>query len=351
MIRLKPLDDQVVVITGASSGIGLATAQLAAARGAHVVLVARSRPALALAVDGINQAAPGRASFVEADVSLAESHERTIAHAIERHGRIDTWINGAGVLTFGMLAETPEADMRRLFDVNFWGLVHGSLAAARYFRSAGGGAIINVGSLESDLGVPLQGIYGASKHAVKGFTDVLRAELHADGVPVAVTLVKPGAIGTPLPQHARTYGASEPRFPPPVYSPEEAARSILSAAEKPMRTVYVGGAARMLSALSGAAPGLMSLVQKTIMEPMQLSGRPATPGDNLQSGGGEAKVRSDDPSVTMRPSLYSLASRHRLAATALVGGLAAAFVLLARSVGGAKGKGRDDAAPAPLEAV
>src|SRR5690606_22426457 len=115
------------------------------------------------------------------------------ARAVEAFGRIDTWVNNAGVSVFGRIQDVPLEDHRRLFETNFWGAVHGSLVALEHLGERGG-ALINVGSAYSHRAVPLQGMYGASKHALRGFTDALRAELEAEGAPVSVTLVKPGGI-------------------------------------------------------------------------------------------------------------------------------------------------------------
>ena len=350
MPKLKPLAEQVVVITGASSGIGLATAKAAGARGATVVLAARTRSALAQAVDEINQAGPGHASFVEADVGRHAEHEKIAAHALDRHGRIDTWINNAGVLLFGKLEELSEADMRQLFETNFWGTVHGSIVAAQHLRRSGG-ALINVGSVESDRALPMHGIYAASKHALKAFTEALRMELEEEGAPISVTLVKPGTIGTPLPQHAKSYVGKEPFFPPPIYAPEEVAASILMAAEQPMRETYVGGAARLISTVAALAPRTLDWISEKFLVSGQISDRPAR-GDNLDHGGADAQVRGNHGGLMIRPSLYSTAARHPVATMAVAGGIAAGAFLLSRRrseplVEGAQWRSEE----APLEGV
>ncbi|MBA4158389.1 MAG: SDR family NAD(P)-dependent oxidoreductase, partial [Gemmatimonadetes bacterium] len=202
-IGLKPLKEQVVVITGASSGIGLATAKLAAKRGARVVLASRSRPDLRRAVKEI-QKEGGEATYVVADVSDASDVQHIADVAIREFGGFDTWVNNAGVSIYGRMEKVPVRDARQLFEVNYWGVVNGCTAAVPHLRRRGG-AIINIGSVLSDRAVPLQGHYSASKHAVKGYTDALRMELEEAGAPISVTLVKPAAIDTPYTEHARNY--------------------------------------------------------------------------------------------------------------------------------------------------
>ena len=242
--HLLPVGEQVMVITGASSGIGLVTAKGAAARGARVVLAARNEHDLRTACDAI-RAAGGRAIFAVADVSDPKEVESIADAAMAEFGRIDTWVNNAAVSMYGSVMELPLEDMRRQMDVNFWGQVYGSREAVKRM-DRDGGALINVASALADRAIPLQGIYCAAKHAVKAFTDALRMELEAAGVPISVTLVKPASIDTPFFEKAKTYLDVEPRPVPPVYAPEIAAKVILRCAETPTREIIAGGAAEKL---------------------------------------------------------------------------------------------------------
>jgi short-subunit dehydrogenase len=254
-LKLKPVAQQVIVITGASSGIGLATAEAAAAQGARLALAARSERTLRELAGRIN-ADGGEAIYVVADVSDRAQVEKIAEAAIDRFGRIDTWINDAAVSIYGRLDEVSEADGRRLFDVNFWGVVYGSLVALPHLKRQGG-ALINVGSEVSESVVPLQGMYTASKHAVKGFTDALRVEIEeVDEAPVAITLIQPTAVDTPFPQHARNYMDREPKLPTPQIEPEKVAEAILDAAAEPARDVKVGMVANLNVTTAKLAPSL-----------------------------------------------------------------------------------------------
>src|SRR4051795_10847124 len=254
-IDLKPLDQQVIVITGASSGIGLATAEAAAREGAKLVLAARSGQALDEICQRIKNNG-GQAVYVVADVGRREQVEHVAEVALQKFGRIDTWVNDAGVSIYGRLDEVTDEDSRRLFDTNFWGVVYGSLAALPHLKQKGG-ALINVGSEVSDAVVPLQGMYSASKHAVKGFTDALRVELEeVDKAPVSITLIQPTAVDTPYPQHAKNYTDKEPKLPTPQIDPQKVADAILKAATRHERDVKVGAGAVLNTTLGKVAPGL-----------------------------------------------------------------------------------------------
>ena len=178
-------------------------------------------------VEGIRSSG-GQATYVVGDVADLEAMKRVATTAVREFGGIDTWINNAGVSIYGRIEDVGLMDARRLFETNYWGVVHGTLAALPHLKERGG-ALVNLGSVLSETGYPLQGHYTASKHAVKGFTDSLRLELEAEGVPVSVTLIQPTAIDTPYPEHAKSYLGVEPTHMPPVYAPEVVARAILGA--------------------------------------------------------------------------------------------------------------------------
>ena len=255
-VRLLPLHEQVMVITGASSGIGLVTARQAARYGARVVLAARNERDLQHAVDDIRRRG-GRAVHVVADIADSAQVERIADAASREFGQIDTWVNNAAVSMYGRITELHLDDMRRQMDVNYWGHVYGSITAVRHLRERGG-ALINVGSALSDRAVPLQATYCAAKHALKAFTDALRMELEEEGVPISVTLVKPASIDTPFFEKARTCLGVEPQPVPPVYTPEVVSEVILEAAQRPIRELIAGGAGAKLSA-ARFAPRLADL--------------------------------------------------------------------------------------------
>lgn len=332
-LKLKKMSKQVVVITGASSGIGLVTAREAARRGAKLVLAARAEDALRQLADEINSAG-GSAVYVAADVGREEDVQRIAREAVERFGGFDTWINNAGVAIYGKLTEVPNEDNRRLFDTNFWGVVYGSQVAAEHLRRHGG-ALINVGSTVSDRAIPVQGMYSASKHAVKGFTDALRMELEAEGAPISVTLIKPGAINTPYPQHAKNYLEKEPTLPPPIYAPETVAEAILHCAEHPERDVFVGGGGKAISVSGHYAPRLTDKLMEATMIEMQKSDKPPRPlGNNgLEHASGSLRERGDYEGHVAESSVYTKASLHPILSAALVVGAGVALAALLLPVG------------------
>ncbi len=253
--NLKPIEQQVVVITGASSGIGLATAWAAGKKGARVVLGARSEHAIEELAQRI-RGAGGQAVAVVCDVADRSQVEQLAKAAIDAFGQIDTWVNNAGLGMYGRLDEIDDDDAHQLFEINFWGLVYGSLVALPYLVQ-NGGALINVGSEVSEAATPLLGIYTASKHAVKGFTDSLRIEVEEiDQSPVSITLIQPTAVDTPFPQHARNFMQTEPTLPTPQIKPEQVAEAILDAATNPTRSKKVGLMSKVNTTLAKVLPSI-----------------------------------------------------------------------------------------------
>lgn len=310
-VRLKPIDQQVVVVTGASSGNGLATARIAAQRGAALVLAARNGEALEAIRDEI-VARGGRAIAVTADVALPETAEVIAQAAIDAFGGFDSWVNNAAAGIYGTLEQVPLADHRRVFDVNYFGTLHGCMVATKHLRQRGGGAIINVGSILGDRTIVEQGAYSATKHALQALTDTLRMELEREGAGISVTLVKPGGCATPYPDHARNYMESTPRIPQPLYHPDVIGDAIVFACAHPRRTLYIG-AGGIVSSLAGQlAPRTTDLIMERVGRRMQeRHDAPDDPAkrDNLYEPRSDGEVCTDQDVAMRRHSLAVAAQK------------------------------------------
>jgi short-subunit dehydrogenase len=334
-VQLKPLEEQVIVITGASSGIGRAAAEMAAESGARLVLAARNEEALRQVAEECARRG-GRAVVVAADVAKREDIERIAEVAEESFGGFDTWVNDAAVALYGKMTEIPLEDQRRQFEVNYWGVVNGSLVAAERLRSRGGGAIINIGSVLSDRAMIYQSQYSATKHAVKAFTDGLRMELEAEGAPISVTLIKPSSIDTPYPEHARNYLDSEAiDLPPPVYDPHLVGKAILHAAEHPKRTLVVGLGGYMISLMGTHFPRLADYAMEKTGYASQATQEPGDREDqrrdNLYSPREDGMHSSLPGPGPRQTSLFLEAQMHPVATFALFAGVGLA---LAYAMGG-----------------
>jgi short-subunit dehydrogenase len=313
-VTLKPVSEQVIVITGATSGIGLATAREAARRSARLVLCSRDETDLKQVADELSS--EGRtAIYAVADVGEWDDIQQVADRAVTSFGGIDTWVNNAGTSIYGQIVDTPLDDAERMFRTNYWGVVNGSLVALPHLRR-NGGALINLGSEVSETAFPLQGHYVASKHAVKGFTDTLRLEFEKNDIPVVVTLIQPAAIDTQFLDHSKTYLGVVPNHVPPVYDARVVANAILACAEKPHRNLRVGGASKMFTSVEKIAPRLGDKMKERIAFDGSMTDKPKDSdadtlwrprsGDVSESGSYEGRV--------MKRSLYTTATLHPVAA-------------------------------------
>ena len=243
-MRKKPLSEQVVVVTGASSGLGRAIARGAGSRGAKVVVTARNSEALDNCVAEIERAG-SEALAVPADCAEQEQVERVVAEAVGRFGRIDTYVANAIVTVYAEAERLEPDELRRVFDVNFFGVVYGFWAALPHLR-ASKGTFLHVSSALAYRGIPLQAAYCSTKAAARTFLESARVELEKEGADVAVSLVLPGAINTPQFDRDRQKIGYQPQPVPPIYQPEPYADAVLRCAERPIRELPVSWGAQKL---------------------------------------------------------------------------------------------------------
>jgi NAD(P)-dependent dehydrogenase (short-subunit alcohol dehydrogenase family) len=273
----RKLSESVVVITGASSGIGRATARHFAAKGASLVLAARREDALHEVVVECEQAG-GRAIAVLTDVSDQLAVEALARLAIEAFGRIDVWVNNAAVTLFGRFEETPIEDYRRVFETTVFGYIYGARAALPIFREQGSGVLIDVSSVVTRMPQPYTSAYTLSKHAIRALSMSLRQELALDGAKdIHVCTVMPATIDTPFFQHAANFTGRTAKAMPPVYPAENVARMIVRMAERPKREVYVGNAGRLVNLEMKVMPALAERLAATIVDKEHLGDTPAAP--------------------------------------------------------------------------
>jgi short-subunit dehydrogenase len=244
----------VVVITGASSGFGRAAALAFARAGSRVSLAARGQEALDDTAEACRRAG-AETLVVTADVGDADAVDRLARQTVERFGRIDVWVNNAGVILYGRFEDTPAKDFERVVRTNLLGQVHGARAALRQFRAQGRGVLINMGSVWGRVSSPQVSAYVASKHAVRAFSECLREELRNDrGIDVATML--PQAADTPIFRHAGNYTGRQVCPIPPLVTAEAVAEGILACARNPKREVTFGRAGRLVEAVHLVAPAL-----------------------------------------------------------------------------------------------
>ncbi|MEV0725591.1 SDR family oxidoreductase [Micromonospora purpureochromogenes] len=252
----RSLSDAVVVVTGASSGIGTATAYALARRGADIVLAARSEPALEDVARRCRELG-GRALAVPTDVTDPVAVEELAARAAAEYGRIDGWVNNAAVSAVGLFDEIPVSEFRRVLEVNLLGAAYGIRAALPWLSLSGGGVVVNNASVLAEVAMPYQSAYNATKHGIRGLADTVRQELRVTGRGnISICTVLPATIDTPFFRHAGNHTGRELVPPPPVYPPEMVAETIVRLLRRPRREAYAGGAARLIGLQWRLAPAL-----------------------------------------------------------------------------------------------
>jgi NAD(P)-dependent dehydrogenase (short-subunit alcohol dehydrogenase family) len=328
-LRLNPLNEQVVVILGASSGIGHETARQCAALGATVVVAARSEPGLASLVAEI-EAGGGQAAYAVCDVADFAQVEAVTNLAVAQFGRIDTWVNAAAVAVYATFEDTTLAEFRRVLDVNLMGHIHGAKVALPHLRQEGRGALIFISSIESTVAMPLQSAYAMSKHAVQGMVETLRRELRAERAPVSVTSIKPAVINTPFFINALSKVGYTPTAPPPAYHPAVVAACVCHAAQHPVRDLYSGGAGRVMTLLQFFAPRALDAALGRFGIPLQRTDEPAGKGALYEPRVEDDRVEGGISFHTFRVSPYTWLQTHPRVSAAIktlaVSGMAVAVV-------------------------
>lgn len=275
----KKLDQKVVVITGASSGIGRATALTLARAGVTLVLTARREHAIReLAAEC--EALGARTLDVALDVTDQDAVNNLARTASERFGRIDVWVNNAAVAMFAPFERTPAEAFRRVIETNVFGYVYGAWAVMPIFRQQGSGVLINVGSIDSRVSQPYTSAYTMSKHAVAGLGEVLRQELLLDGQKhIHVCTVMPPTIDTPLFQHAANYTGRAVKAMPPVYPAQEVADAIVSLIKDPKPELVVGGAGKMIAMQQRMSRSAVEMQLAKMTDAKQFADEPALDTD------------------------------------------------------------------------
>ena len=326
----RPLSDQVVVITGASSGAGLATAQAFAERGARVVMAARNAADLDRAAAAL-RARGAEALSMPTDVTDRHAVEALAAGAVDAFGRIDTWVSNAGVSAYAAVREQPWEDIDQVMRINFLGQVHCAQVALPHLE-ASGGALVCTASVLGDLSVPYQAAYCASKHAVVGFMNALRIELEKDESPVRLTVIKPSSLNTPLYAKAKTQLGAKPQPLGPTYQPEVFAEVVLHAATHAERELYVGGAGKAAALAQRATPKLVSAQLSSPLAQSPASDEPKSvhaPNNLYGPVGRDGGVRGDFSDRAHASSPYQAVAMHSVVASSVAASAVGAAALAA----------------------
>jgi short-subunit dehydrogenase len=317
---------EVVVVTGASAGIGRATARLFGEHEAHVGLLARNEDGLEGARKEI-EAAGGKALVLPADVANAEAVEAAAQRVEEELGPIDIWVNDAMTTVFAPFKEVTAEEFRRGTEVTYLGAVYGTMAALRRMLPRDRGTIVQVGSALSYRAIPLQSVYCGAKHGMRGFTDSLRTELMHDGSNVHVTMVQLPGLNTPQFDHCKTKMPNHPQPVPPIYQPEVAADAIVWAAHQRRREVYVGTSSAITIIGNKLAPWLGDIyLARTAYSGQQTDERvsPDRPSNLFEPVPGDRGAHGifDDQAHSSSPQLWATKNRRWLALAGAAAGAA-----------------------------
>ena len=341
-MKPKPINEQVVVLMGASSGIGRITALRFAERGAKVFVSARSEEGLRSLVEEIRDGG-GEAAYAVADTTDFDGVKAVADAAVAEYGRLDTWVHLAGTAVFATFEQTTPEEFKRIVDVTLMGQVYGAMAALPHIKREGRGALIHISSVEAKRAMPFHSAYGAAKHGIDGFVEAMRVELKHEGWPISVTQIMPGTINTPFFDKGRSKIGVKPSGPPPIYEPETVADVILYAAEHPERDLMAGGAAAALVLNQRLAPRLLDAVLSTragFSPQMTNVPRSEDEPDNLFGPIGDYDTVRGDFRAFKRSSYNWLQSHPILRKGVLAGTVLGTAALTARAIGSAMSNGR-----------
>jgi NAD(P)-dependent dehydrogenase (short-subunit alcohol dehydrogenase family) len=311
-MKLKPINKQVAVVFGASSGIGRATALRLAKRGAQLIVSARNEEGLLTLVKEIEHEG-GKAISVPADVIDFKQVKNVADIAVQKYGRLDTWIHAAAVSLYATFEETTPEEFKRIIDINLVGQAYGALAALPAIKREGRGALIHISSIEARRALPFQSAYASSKHGIKGFLEALRLELAHENIPISVTEIMPAGINTPFFNKARTKLGVKPMPVPPIYEPELVADAILYAAENPVPELIVGGMGKALVMSERISPRLTDKLLSRMAFDGQKTNEPKSKDapDNLyETLDGFNRVKGDFSRKAKGTSLYTWMETH-----------------------------------------
>ncbi|MCC5621748.1 SDR family oxidoreductase [Nostoc sp. CHAB 5715] len=272
-MKLKPINQQVVSVVGASSGIGRITALEFARRGAKVVVSARGESKLKSLVEEIRSFG-GEATYIVADVEVFDQVKAIADKTVEVYGRLDTWVHVPAIGIFATFDNTTPEEFKHVIDVDLMGQVYGAMAALPHLKREGGGALIHVSSVEGTRSLPYQSAYSAAKHGVEGFIEAMRVELQHEKWPISVTSVKPAVINSPFWNNGLTKLGVKPAGIPPYYEPKLVADAILYVAEHPTRDYLVGDVAKILDLVQRISPPLVDSLLLLVGFKLQHSSEP-----------------------------------------------------------------------------